>query len=268
MKKKKFIFLIILAPIFLVGIATYQYIKNDTSFDEFNPPEINKSLSPSRDKIRLGIIGDSWVADNNLKNAIKVNLIESGVTPQISNYGHPGAKSRQILRNLFLSENKKYSSKSILTGNNIDYLVIVAGVNDTAGHIGKEFYAHHISLLIKYSLANGIKPLVLEIPEYGIEEEQPNNLLSFVKKVVYIWLFDDGEVDIINQYRNHLKDNLAQSELLNSTIIIPFSSITNDYKSNLSLYKNPSHLNSKGYSKLGNMISHVVLDTWKNDTSK
>ena len=249
--------------ILLVAIATTVpvplYIKNDRAFDTL--PNLSLlSLSDSwAEQIKIGIIGDSWVAGQKLDQAIHDSLKGAGIDAEVVSSGHPGAKSRQILRDLFGSKSEPYSSRSLLDDHELDYLVILAGVNDTAGHIGADFYAHHMFSIIKLSQTRAIFPIIVEVPEYGIEDTPSEGVLSYTKRLLYKLLFDNMKENVINDYRHALKTKLAEMQE-ETFAVVSFDSVVEGYSHAKSLYANPSHLNKSGYIKLGTHIGEKIAE--------
>lgn len=256
-------FLIGTAVIGSIGVLICAvYIQNDTNLDRFNNVPMRVATSDPGESLKIGVIGDSWVSGHKLDLAIERTMTASGFRAEIVSSGHPGAKSRQIYRDLFLERNVEHSS-NFLMDKDLDFLVVVAGVNDSAGHIGATFYAHHMFLIIKTALARGIKPVVVEVPEYGIEVTPTHGFLSWVKKTIYLWLFDNGNVDVIREYRNALVAKLQASSIADKVLIVDFSPITDDYSTSKALYSNPAHLNNNGCSKLGKIIAHRIVNDIK-----
>ncbi|HPJ66560.1 MAG TPA: SGNH/GDSL hydrolase family protein [Desulfobacteraceae bacterium] len=257
-------FLIGTAVIGLIGvILCVVYIRNETTLDKFNKVPMRAVPGDRDESLKIGVIGDSWVAGQKLDLTIEQTMTGSGFKTQIVSSGHPGAKSRQIYRDLFLQRNVEHSSNSLLMDEDLDFLVVVAGVNDSAGHIGKTFYAHHMFLIIQTALARGIKPVVVEVPEYGIEDTTSSGFLSWGKRTIYLWLFDNGNVDVIKEYRKALREKIQASGIADKVLLVDFSPITDDYNNSKALYANPSHLNHDGYSKLGKLIAHSI-EEWHN----
>ena len=248
---------------FIGIVVCVVYIQKDTSLDKLNDIPTNTAPSSWAKNIKIGVIGDSWVAGHKLDKAIEETMVTSGFKAEVVSSGHPGANSRQIYRDLFLKNYAEYSSNSLLMDNDLDYLVIVAGVNDTAGHIGKKFYAHHMFLIIQTALTRGIKPVIVEVPEYGIENFSPVGILSWGKRVIYLWLFNRGRIDVIKEYRDALQDKI-HSDVSNKVMFVDFSPITDDYHTSKDLYVNSAHLNLDGYSRLGELIAHRIED-WENE---
>jgi lysophospholipase L1-like esterase len=145
----------------------------------------------------------------------------------------------------------------------VDYLVVVAGVNDTAGHIGRDFYAHHILCIIKAAQARGIHPVIVEVPEYGIEDIPAWDFLRYAKRLIYRAVYDGMERDVIMAYREALRQSLTPA-MLEDMSIVYFSSLIKDYSEHMELYANPSHLNREGYQKLGHMIAENIIDSHNN----
>ena len=120
-----------------------------------------------------------------------------------------------------------------------------------------------MGLIVQAALARGIKPVIVEVPEYGIEDTPSVGLLSWGKRSIYLWLFDNGNVDVIREYRKALREELQASGIAEKVLLVNFSSITDDYNSSKDLYANPSHLNHDGYTKLGKLIAHNI-EEWHN----
>ncbi len=255
---KKAIIGIAVASLFCIGLSAV-YIQRDVSFDKAYHVETRTRPYNWAEHIKIGVIGDSWVASQKLDHSIAESMMVSGIPAEVVSSGHPGAKSRQIYRNLLNNnQSSPYSSNHLLTDEDMDFLVIVAGVNDNAGHIGKEFYAHHMLLIIQAALDRGMTPVVVEVPEYGIDETPAVGLLSWGKRAIYLRLFDNGKVDVISDYRRSLRDRIP-SAIKEKAIFVEFTSIAYNYDSSKSLYANPSHLNKDGYEMLGRLITDTLL---------
>lgn len=203
---------------------------------------------PSNNEImKIAVIGDSWVAGEKLDASIEDSLLKNGIVADVLSYGHPGAKSRQIYRDLIVNEN-------ILSDDGVYYVVIVAGVNDTAGHIGRDFYAHHMMNIV-YELNNhGKIPVILELPEFDVAALP--DIPSTVKAFAYRLLFDGGKTDNIQDYRDAFNAKITDSTA--EYIHIPFSPVVSDYSQSTSLYSNAWHLTEEGYALLGNHIGKNI----------
>ena len=250
---------ILLVLIIIAGTGTAMFIKVDRSLEDLPRLDLRKTPNDWASHIKIGVIGDSWVAGNKLDSFIIEGLKTAGIEAEVISSGHPGARSRQIYRDLLADEAKPYSARKVLMDPDVDYLVLIAGVNDTAGHIGKNVYAHHVFCIVRAAQQQGIHPLVLEVPEYGIRNVS-KGLASSVKHLLYKTLFDGMKDDVIGNYRQALRLQLS-NEANESVTRISFDPVAKKYSDKKDLYANSSHLNAEGCHKLGILIATSIAET-------
>ncbi len=237
----------IIACVTLVALfilAVYAYL-NQRSFDAYATISTLQRPSNPSSHVKIGIIGDSWAACIGLDGSVQQLLAAKGLDAEVVIMGHPGANSRQLYRD--------YLSRELLEENDFDCLVIVAGVNDTASYIGKDFYAHHMLGIIKAAQARGVKTLYIEVPDYGIESLPFTGVLSWGKHLLFRYLHDGGKVNVIEDYRKELSAGLAK--LPEPVPVISFDPNIWRYDFDSSLYANPSHLNTDGCDELSSLIA-------------
>jgi len=256
------LFVISLVAMFGV-VCVAKFIAKDRSFDTCANIAKRDATENWATKVKIGIIGDSWVTDQKLDKAVLNAMLVSGIQAEVVSSGQPGAVSRQVYRNLTSEDINPYSARHILMDGDIDYLVVVVGINDTVEHIGRDFYAHHMLCIIKAIQLRGIHPVILEIPEYGIEITPPKSYLNYAKRLIYRFVYDGGNHDVISAYREALSAGLS-SEIMKDMSIVAFSTLTRNYHDSLDLYENPNHLSKKGYQKLGQLISETIVESYNN----
>jgi len=206
--------------------------------------------------LTIGIIGDSWVAGGKLDSLFHNGLLEKGFKNKVLSSGHSGAKSKLIYQNLFEENANEHSSKFIIE-NRPNFCIVIAGVNDAVGQVGANFYSHHMLLIIHTLLHYKIKPIIVELPEFGIIEA--TNEMGFVKRErnkIYAKFTNSGEIDNIKTYRKALIQELEAENLKDSIIQIDFDNVCDDYSKCLELYRGTSHLSKKGNEKL----SQIIID--------
>ncbi|PWU66587.1 SGNH/GDSL hydrolase family protein [Gracilibacillus dipsosauri] len=245
MKRKHIIITSLLLLAIIPLISIFIYITNDREMVTVAQSQTETFSFANDNEINIAVVGDSWVANEKLDQYIKSELEKSNIDSEIISYGYPGRKTKDIYQ--------KITSEPAIK--KVDLMVIVAGVNDSAGHIGKDFYSHHMKNIVTFANINSIYPFVLELPEFSIETNA-NRFLSQVKHTIYRYLFDKGKLDNINEYRSELETTLSNSDLLYS--IIPFGNIIDDYSSSKDLYIDPWHLNDKGNETLGTYIGQFI----------
>lgn len=208
--------------------------------------------------LTIGIIGDSWVAEEKLDSILHYGLLQNKITNNIISSGHPGAKSKIIYQNLFGLNEMSHSSKFILE-KRPEYCIVIAGVNDAAGQVGSDYYSYHVSQIVETLLHYKIKPILVSLPEFGIEETtEEMDLVSKTRNEISAYFNNDGVIDNIRIYRNALNKALETSHLSDSVLVVDFDNICKEYGSNKELYINPAHLSISGNLRLGNLILEIL----------
>lgn len=204
--------------------------------------------------MKIGIIGDSWVYKETLDKYIVSELSDIGIDAEVVSVGRMGAKSSRVSKDLVSPENNEYSSRHILMDNDIDFIIVIAGVNDTIGHVGKRYYARHMLNIVTEINNHNKLPLILEVPAFGIREKE-ESAKSRLKHAVYRWLFDFGKQDIIADYRDALSEKLLESKQRYEIMHFPEEL---NYYNHQTLYAEPLHLHRASYAILGSRIARHI----------
>lgn len=222
--------IVILAAIPIIG-ATYFVDRYSLS------KEIETTVTHQKDSIlTIGIIGDSWVSNQKLDSLISFGV--STYPPYFNknvviSSGEPGAKSKKIYENL--CSNTEILEKA-------DFCIVIAGVNDVIVNMGTKYYSHHIRLITKKLLSCGVEPIIVPVPDFGVNETRKR-------------------LNIISKLRNHITyllvgkkepaDYRVSIEGIDKAYYVDFAG---SYKTNPELYANPSHLSHEGNIKLRDAI--------------
>lgn len=214
----------------------------------------------SPDVTSIALLGDSWIATGDLGGNIKHEMANTGWVVDLVSFGEPGARSKKIYQNLFAHQDREFSSRPILFGEEAyDFVVIVAGVNDAAGYMGADFYVHHIALIINAVSKRGSTAVIVELPEFGLEETDSNNPVGFLRRRIFRLLFHDSQVDVISEYRAALETWLEIHKAREDYILVDFDQVADDYTKHTDLYKSDLvHLNEKGNVALARAISAEI----------
>ena len=195
----------------------------------FAPPATITSAKILRTCSTVAVIGDSWVANRALDEPLRASLGTSVIS-----YGYPGAKSRRIYEELSTND-------ALLNNATVCNVIVVAGTNDTAGHIGSDFYAYHMSLIARTFIAHGIHPTLVSVPEW--DSTRPEALgASSAKHNLFRILYDGGQRNVILSYRDALREEMMREHI--SADVVDFSA---NYATD---YSNQFHLNERGRAKL------------------
>lgn len=258
MKKKILVILSILILI-VISISTYLVYKK---FEYAEKQEYYRLSSPKSDSIKIGIIGDSWVGRYSIEKQLQNKLKEEGYIAEVIASSHPGGRTKEIYENLFKNKGEQYSSKFIVE-NQPKYCIVMAGINDAARHMGKDYYVHHMDLIIITLLNYNITPIILELTAFGVEKDHSQkNIISSAGNRISEYV-DGNEINNINAYRKALYKHLQNTTLLDKVIFIDVDGLGIDYKNHPNLYTDPLHLNEKGYEKLINGFSDKIISIEK-----
>lgn len=261
MKRRRAIYIIFVLISLLISVL-YLYNRFSIAHENLKSP----ILEPNTDTtLTIGIIGDSWVAAGNMDPFIKNSLRLNGKRCVIYSSGLGGAKTKQVYTNLFAND-RDFFSTAFIKLQQVKYCVVCCGVNDSFGQFGKRFYSKNMCLIIKELLKYNIKPVIVELPEYGVHELY--NKLHIVNKLkthVYAFFTSENGMDNIKEYREALSEELKKQLLNDKIVFIDFDAVCSDYSKCSYLYTDHLHLTDEGYSKLADQIAAgICTDLLKN----
>ena len=257
--KLKLRLLLLLLLIVTTGFGFYIYQRY--SFEKRHPFVPEKKHK--NDALRVGIIGDSWATGITIDTIIKDEFSKRGINTEVISFGQPEAKTKQIYDNLYANPEQPYSSYEILH-HNLDYCIILAGTSDAEGEMGAKFYAYYCSLIISDLARNNIEPVFVTMPEFGFKEETDSlDILKKVRNEVSSLLIDNGNTRSLDGYRKQANDMLKDTHLKDSTIVVPFNLVCDDYEKHKILYRNTGHLSTVGKQKMGKVIVEYILEKEK-----
>jgi len=256
MKHGQIILFIIFTTICMVlCYALYKYYKS---------PEVREFYKiPTHydDTIRIAYIGDSWAAMHKKHECIIAKMIEDSVhrTVIVSSFGIHGKTSKEIYESLF--DNKEMRN-FIMQG--YDFCFISAGINDTYKKMSVTYYKTSINHIIRFMRTNHIHPIILDIPDYDINNayEQQQLTRKVLRKVSM--LITGSRLDCKQDFRNTLSELINDEKYSNQISIINYQEWNNDYPNNLKSYylDDGMHLNQIGYKKLDSCIAQHIIQQY------
>lgn len=261
MKKRRAIYAIFILISLLISVL-YLYNRFSIAHENLKSP----ILEPNNDTtLTVGIIGDSWVAAGNMDAFIKNSLRQNGKRCVIYSSGLGGAKTKQVYMNLFAPD-RDFFSTAFIKLKQVKYCIVCCGVNDSFGQFGKRFYSKNMCLIIKELLKYNIKPVVVELPEYGVEELYGKlNIVNKIKTHIYAFFTSNSGIDNIKEYREALAEELKKQLLQDKIVFIDFDAICSDYSKCNNLFTDHLHMTDQGYSKLADQIAAgICTDLLKN----
>lgn len=212
------------------------------------------------DTLRIVIIGDSWVGmrTDTINSIFKSRLSESVGRPVIiKSKGKGGEKSRGIYQLMF--EDEGMGTKSLFSSGS-DYCVVIAGINDAAANLGKNQFTHHIKLIIDFLLENGVRPILIEIPNVDIWNVYGGKPVKDLVVDYARSLMTGCGMYHYSEYRDALQLMLEDSKLMDSVIIVSMNSWNEESPDiNKHFFLNDKiHLNHQGYCILDSCIIDAI----------
>lgn len=255
MKHKRKIILLVLLTSFLtiVLFSVYNY---------YAPPQFivpNQQSNYKNDTIQIAYIGDSWAFMHREHDCMIAKLMEDTIhrPVKVHSYGICGLTSKEIYKNMF--ENNDF--KHFLQKRNYDFCFISAGINDTYKKMSTTYYQQSMDGIIQFLLANNIRPIIMEIPDYNIQDcfdRQKTSRKALRRLSMFV---NSTPLDCKQSFRNALDELIRERDYQDHVSIIRYKSWNNDYENNLKhLYIGDGlHLNEQGYAKLDSVIAKEII---------
>ena len=209
---------------------------------------------------RIGVIGDSWVADGRFDPFLATACSEINLPVKIFSNGIKGADSKRVRKELIGKQPGSNQPSGILSVPEIRTIIVVAGVNDVLEHRGAAYYADNIFSIARLLSGMGITTLILEIPRFGLNVEPRLSRVEFLRRRIRRWLKEKSSDDQIGCYRLKLRNELEKNRLGGVLLINP-DTVIPDYRVSSSLYSNPYHLNEEGNRLLAAVVAHTLAET-------
>lgn len=261
----------------LIPVAVYLFIETSDSIDtefsvakELTPYDIGPRLQD--DTLRIAIIGDSWAEWHvTLGCDSIIYKYAKRMTPRpVKCYtrGKGGAMTKQVYYFMFRSMTQEVPWENDLCTQPLiekhpDYCVIMVGINDCWKKRPLSYYTGNYHLIIRLLLANHIRPVVMEIPDFDM-----NGWMKIKGKKIrwtyrFYSLFTGTWDDDIRPFRKALRDMLRQENLQDSVLFIPVDhwNLTEQGYPETIYQEDHVHLNLGGYHVLDScIVSEIVAD--------
>lgn len=266
-----------LALLAVLGYSCYQaYLFIDREFMVAKElPYYHVGPRHDDDTLRVAVIGDSWAEWHMTLSCDTLFEIYGGrltAKPiKCMTRGKGGAKSKDVYYYMFRSQTQEVSwmhdiCTQPLLEEHPDYCVVMVGINDTWKKRPVSYYKGNYRLIIRLLLANHIRPVVMEIPDFEMGEWL--NAHRKRKRILYrFYSYFTGVVeDDITPFRNGLKEMLKETGLGDSVLYIPKDHwIPKNHQYPEEIYQEDHvHINYQGYHVLDScIVSEIIHDYYK-----
>lgn len=210
------------------------------------------------DTLRIAIIGDSWAflhqdhqcIISNLINEIKQNKVK------VRDYGICGLTSKGLYYGLFYND----SIRNIIRWSP-DYCVIFIGINDTDQKIGKYYYRKNMKLILDFFVERHIIPVIMEIPNYGIDNSYYSRSVKEKMWRRVSMLFTGSNLNCISDYNNELQEVLEKYNIGNELLVVRAESWNPEgFRDSRGIYTSDlMHINEKGYTILDSCLANTIV---------
>ena len=222
------------------------------------------------DTLRVVVIGDSWAEWHMTLNCDTLfqqygeRLIMKPI--KCMTRGKGGAKSKDVYYYMFRSHTEEQSwmhdiCTQPLLEEHPDYCVIMVGINDAWKKRPVSYYTGNYRLIIRLLLANQIRPVVMEIPDFAMKEwlniHRKRQSYYYRFYSVFTGVFEDD----ITPFRNGLKEMLKETGLGDSVLFIPADHwIPKNHQYSEDIYQEDHvHINYQGYHVLDSCIVTEII---------
>ena len=259
----------------LLGVLIYAGYQTNLFIDrEFmvaeELPFYHVGPRPNDDTLRVAVIGDSWAEFHMTLNCDTLIETYGGrlTTKPIKcmTRGRGGAKTKDVYYYMFRSHTQEYSwmhdlCTQPLLEEHPDYCVIMVGINDTWKKRPISYYTGNYRLIIRLLLANQIRPVVMEIPDFEMGEWLDTHRRR--QRYLYrIYSYFTGVVeDDITPFRDGLREMLKETGLGDSVLFIPADRwIPKNHQYSEEIYQEDHvHINYQGYHLLDSCIVTEII---------
>lgn len=259
-----------------LGHRTYLFIDREFLVAE-ELPFYDVGPRPDDDTLRVAVIGDSWVEFHMTLNCDTLfeqygkRLTKKPIKYMIRGKG--GAKSKDVYNYMFRSRTQEYSwmhdiCVQPLLEEHPDYCVVMVGINDTWKKRPVSYYTGNYRLIIRLLVANHIRPVIMEIPDFEIGQW----LYTHAKRKRFLYrfysLFTGVVEDDITPFRNGLRNMLNDTGLSESVLFIPANHwLPQDHRYSENIYQEDHvHINYQGYHILDSCIISEIIEDYNKRT--
>lgn len=227
------------------------------------------------DTIRVAVIGDSWAQFHKSFNCDALFEQYAGKWTQnkakCQSCGKGGALSKEVYHLMFRNQLPANSwwddfCTQPLIEAHPDYCVVMTGINDTWKKRPVSYYAGNCRLIIRLLLANDIRPVVMEIPDFEMGKWLDTNRRPqrFIFRL-YSY-FTDVVEDDITPFRKGLINMLNETGLADSVLFIPANNwLPEDHNYSENIYQiDHIHLNYQGYHFLDSCMASEIIKDYEN----
>jgi len=272
--KKTLISLLLFVVLSISGFAAYHFVDREFMVAK-EIPYYHVDPRSDDDTIRVAVIGDSWAQFHNSFNCDALFEQYAGRWTQkkvkCQSKGKGGAMSKEVYHLMLRNQIPENSWEDDfctqpLIEEHPDYCVVMTGINDTWKKRPVSYYAGNCRLIIRLLLANDIRPVVMEIPDFEMGKWLDTNRRPQRFLFRFYSYFTDVVEDDITPFRKRLTNMLNETGLVDSVLYIPAGNwLPKDHNYSEDIYQiDHVHLNYQGYHLLDSCMASEIIKDYDN----
>lgn len=229
-RSNRIAFTAILVVVLACG-AYYLYGQYQMAFEPYKGFDIYQiPPRPTDDTLRVAVIGDSWAEYH---TALECDTIFLKYAKRITQQpikcfsrGHSGMRTKEVYKDMFSAHTIEHAwSKDFCTQplleQHPDYCVVMAGINDLCWQKPVSYYLGNYRNILQVILQNGIRPVVMGIPEIDVSSPISNRVWyqqMYLRMVS--WWSKAGWYDV-SIYQQAMRQMLQEEGLTDKVLFIP-----------------------------------------------
>lgn len=255
MRRRERIWTTVLVAGLTVVCACYLYRWGGNYYIPSHAPLTYSVSHHQDDTLRIAYIGDSWAFLHHRHHCGIDSLIFDSlhIPTKVVSAGASGAPSKIILERMGADGGIR---KALDEGP--DYCIISAGINDANLKLGKDYYAQHLRLMIRFLLRNHITPVIIEIPDIDLRRQYEQT--RFPRQLVRRWsmMVTGCSMDCQEELRQAFDMMLQEEQLQDKVLVLRKADWeTADWK----YYEEDRlHPNSWGYAVMDTCLSRLIIN--------
>ena len=227
------------------------------------------------DTLRVAVIGDSW-AEYHMTLECDTIFCRyakrlTSIPVKCFSIGHSGKTTKEIYYEMFADHTVEHAwerdrCSQPLIEQHPDYCILMAGINDMRLNMTQEFYIGNYRLMLNLLIQNGIRPVVMEMPDVDFKNYHESR--NFFKRcqMNLVSLFTGIDYSCAQVYRDAMTAMLRDTGLYQKVLFIPMSAWNAGGVDACpqNFLDDRFHLNLEGYHVLDSCMAVDVVKDYQN----
>lgn len=266
--------LVLLAVLGYSGQQLYVFVDKKFMVAE-ELPAYHIGPRPDDDTLRVAVIGDSW-AEYHM--TLECDTIFCRFAKRLTSrpvkcfsIGHSGKTTKEIYYEMFADHTVEHAwerdrCSQPLIEQHPDYCILMAGINDMRLFMTRKYYVGNYRLMLNLLIQNGIRPVVMEMPDVDFKYNHENRKFFRRWKMNMVSFFTGIDYSCAQLYRDTMTAMLKETGLDQKVLFIPMTAWNaggvEAWPQNF--LDDRFHLNLDGYHVLDSCMAVDIVKDYQN----